>query len=82
GGAAVEDTLAGLDPYGKPILLAPPWPEVFVGDAQRRHGFADAQAEFVRIEAALERLKWETCLLPKVSVARRMALVLATLGVQ
>jgi predicted ATPase len=32
--------------YAETVFLAPPWPELFVKDAERRHGFADAVAEY------------------------------------
>lgn len=57
--------------YHPVVYLAPPWPEIYVTDAERRHGFEDGVAEY---EALLERLPtkgYETRVIPKASVAER-----------
>lgn len=61
--------------YDAPVLLAPPWPEIFATDPGRRHGLADAVAEHDRILAALHLLGWPFRTLPKLPVAGRAALV-------
>ena len=66
--------------YGPVMFLAPPWPEIYVGDAERRHGFADAEAEYHRLAAAYARLGYEVALLPKAPLADRVAFVLARLA--
>ena len=38
--------------YASPVFLAPPWPELFVSDSERRHDFASAVAEYDRLAAA------------------------------
>ena len=63
--------------YGPVVFLAPPWPEIYAADAERKHGFADAEAEYHRLVAAYARLGYETTILPKMSVAERPAFVLA-----
>lgn len=65
------------DAYGPVIFLAPPWPEIYGHDAERRHGFAQAEAEYHRLAAAYARLGYETAILPKAPVAERVAFVLA-----
>ena len=63
------------------VFLAPPWPEIYVTDPERRHGFAEALAEYRRLHAAYLALGYEICLLPKESVARRAEFVLTSLGI-
>lgn len=63
--------------YHATVFMAPPWPEIFAGDAERRHGFEAAVAEYERLLMACERLGYATVLLPKVSVAERADFVLA-----
>ena len=65
--------------YARAVFLAPPWPEIFARDAARRHGFAEAEAEFRRIERALPELGYRAVILPKTPVAERLALVLRKL---
>lgn len=66
--------------YSTPNLLAPPWPELFAPDAERRHDFASAVAEYDRLAAAYPALGYDVILLPKASVAGRLAFVLEQVG--
>jgi predicted ATPase len=68
--------LAGRYRYANPVFLAPPWPELFASDAERRHDFAAAVAEYERLAAAYPALGYEVILLPKTSVAERIGFVL------
>ena len=68
--------LAARHRYASPIFLAPPWPELFVSDAERRHDFASAVAEYDRLAAAYPALGYDVILLPKVGVAERLAFVI------
>ena len=68
--------LAARHRYTSRIFLAPPWPELFVSDAERRHDFASAVAEYDRLAAAYPALGYNVILLPKVGVAERLAFVL------
>lgn len=72
--------LAARHRYASPVFLAPPWPELFVSDAERRHDFASAIAEYDRLAAAYPALGYDVILLPKVSVAERLAFILERVG--
>jgi len=61
------------------VFLTPPWPEIYVTDAERQHGLAAAVAEYEHLLVAYPRLGYETIVLPKVDVATRANLVLKTL---
>ncbi|WP_186389727.1 AAA family ATPase [Stappia sp. TSB10P1A] len=65
--------------YRPLVFLAPPWPEIHAGDAERRHGFDAATEEYERLANELPALGYETRLLPKAPVAERAAFVLAAL---
>lgn len=60
-------------------FLAPPWPEIHGTDAVRRHGMAEACAEYARLEAAWPMLGYRVHLLPKASVEARADFVLERL---
>ncbi|PVM86952.1 AAA family ATPase [Caulobacter radicis] len=80
--ATGEPSLRALDRahrYHRRVFLAPPWPEIHVADAERRHGFDAALDEYGRLEAALPALDYEVVVLPRTSVAARADFVLATL---
>ena len=80
GEAALTD-LAARYRYASPVFLAPPWPELFTSDAERRHDFASAVAEYDRLAAAYPALGYDVITLPKISVAERVVFILERLGV-
>jgi predicted ATPase len=77
-GTPLEVLLGGQSPYEKDVFLAPPWPEIYAGDAERRHDFEAAEAEFHRLRAALDELGHTVHMLPKTGVAERVRFILAT----
>lgn len=66
--------------YHETVFVAPPWPEIYRADAERRHGFDEAVAEYGPLTAAYARLGYRLVELPKTGVAARADFVLATLG--
>jgi predicted ATPase len=44
-GAPVVMALGMAHRYGRRVFMTPPWPEIYVTDSERQHGFADALAE-------------------------------------
>jgi predicted ATPase len=68
--------------YGPVMFLAPPWPEIYVADAERQHGFAEAEGEYHRLAAAYALLGYDVVILPKAPVADRAAFVLERLGLE
>lgn len=79
-GVRAETLLVGCPRYDRLVFLAPPWPEIYVTDAERRHGFEDAAAEFERLLTGYRRLGYEIALLPRSSVSTRADFVLSTVG--
>ncbi|MGY4569865.1 AAA family ATPase [Bradyrhizobium sp. USDA 3256] len=70
---------AALSYHGR-VFMTPPWPEIYVTDAERRHGFEAATAEYQRLMETLPMLGYDVISLPKTSPAERADFVLATLG--
>ena len=66
--------------YHPTVFMAPPWPEIYVSDPERRHGFEAAAAEYERLERAYRALGYRVAELPKAGVAERADFVLAALG--
>ncbi|WP_411033786.1 AAA family ATPase [Shinella sp. BYT-45] len=79
GGEPVLDALAAEHRYNRRVFLTPPWPEIYAGDRERRHGFDAALAEYDRLERTYPMLGYETVILPKVPVGERADFVLARL---
>ena len=78
-GIALETSLGGPSPYDDPVFVAPPWPEIYATDPERRHGLAEALAEHDRILQGLADLGHRVIPLPKVPVQDRLDFVLGTL---
>lgn len=81
GGPTYRALLGGARHYAKRVFLAPPWPEIFVNDAERKHDLREAEAEFVRLVKALPELEYEICELPKIPVHERVKFVLNELKI-
>jgi predicted ATPase len=78
-GEPVLETLGRIHRYHRCVFLTPPWPEIYVTDPERRQGFNDAVAEYLRLLEAYPSLGYEVFILPKVGVADRADLILKTL---
>lgn len=59
--------------------MAPPWPEIYVTDADRKHGFDAAVAEYDRLMEAFPALGYEVIALPKTTTVQRADFLLACL---
>ena len=67
--------------YHARVFMTPPWPEIYVTDAEeRRHDFEAATAEYQRLTETLPMLGYDVISLPKTSPSERADFVLATLG--
>lgn len=67
--------------YDATVFVAPPWPEIYRTDAERRHGLEEALAEYEPLLATYGRLGYRLVELPKVDAAARADFMLAELGV-
>jgi len=76
GEPAIEATARLNQTSHRKVFMAPPWPEIYLSDAERPHGFEEAVAEYDRLLAAYTALEHAVAILPKVSVAERAAFVL------
>lgn len=65
--------------YASRVFMAPPWPELFTQDAERRHSFADAEQEFYVLQQAYKANGYEVILIPKMSIQERAEFVEWTL---
>jgi len=78
-GVDIHETLGPEKHYATDVFLAPPWPENFKQDEDRRHGFDQAVAEYERLAIALRELGYSITLLPKTSIKNRADFVLERL---
>jgi predicted ATPase len=66
--------------FRKSVFLTPPWPEIYVTDAERPHGLDAAVKEYEHLLIAYPKLGYRTIVLPKIDVASRADFVTRTLG--
>lgn len=78
-GTCYRDILGDEKQYFNKVFLAPPWPEIFEQDDERKHDFQSALDEFDRIQSALIELKYDVCPLPKTTVSERVNYIIKQL---
>ena len=77
-GEPMSPDLAGR--FDATVFLAPPWPDIYVTDAERRHGFDEAVAKYERLRIAYTVLGCEALILPRIAVPLRADWIMASLG--
>ena len=78
-GERVDALVPATVKFHRTVFLAPPWPEIYAVDTDRRHGLPEAIEEFDRLVAAYRCLGYEIDYLPRVSVGARADHVLGRL---
>lgn len=66
--------------YRRSVLIAPPWPEIFTQDAERRQDLAEAQRTYEAMAATYPRYGYALVELPRAGVAERVAFVMRHLA--
>jgi predicted ATPase len=74
------DSIGALHRYHRRVFFAPPWPEIYATDAERRHGLEAAIVEYDRLLTVYPSLGYEIILLPKVSASERADFILSALS--
>ncbi|MCW8057406.1 AAA family ATPase [Agrobacterium tumefaciens] len=74
------DTLKNTHRYNPLVFLTPPWPEIYRGDDERRHGFDAAVEEYERLVRDYETLGYDSVVLPKSGIEDRADFILARIG--
>jgi predicted ATPase len=78
-GEPVLNDLCRARRYYRRVFLTPPWPEIYLMDQERRHGFPEAVAEYDRLREVYPSLDYEVHIVPKIDVKGRADFVLAAL---
>ena len=74
------DRAAEMFRYHHRVFVAPPWPEIFACDAERKQSFAEAQATYEAMIETYSALGYQPIVLPLDSVAERVKFVLAAIA--
>jgi predicted ATPase len=80
-GEPVLRSLCMTHRYHPRMFMAPPWPEIYETDADRKHDFDAAVAEYDRLMEAFPALGYDVIPLPLTGIAQRADFVLASLDV-
>jgi predicted ATPase len=65
--------------FNAKVFLVPPWPEIFANDAERKHCFAEAVAQYKTLPQTYERFGYRPVTVPKALVADRADFILRSL---
>jgi predicted ATPase len=68
--------------YHPKVFAAPPWPEIFANDSERKQSLGEAERTYDAVVATYVEFGYEIVPLPKVSVQERVKFVLAQADVQ
>ncbi|WP_052125607.1 AAA family ATPase [Bordetella trematum] len=79
-GEEVLQRLGRSHRYHPQVFLTPPWPDIYVQDAERRHDIEAAIAEYERLLHSYPAQGYQVCVLERCSVAQRADFVLDTLA--
>ncbi|MGB7554886.1 MAG: AAA family ATPase, partial [Candidatus Korobacteraceae bacterium] len=74
------DRAAQIFRYHHRVFIAPPWPEIFALDAERKQSFAEACAAYEVMVETYSDLGYDLVPLPLDSVQERVQFVLAVVG--
>lgn len=66
--------------YHHRVFVAPPWPEIYALDAERKQSFQEAQATYEVMVETYSALGYSLLPLPLESVQKRVQFVLAAIG--
>lgn len=61
--------------YANEVFIAPPWPDIFAQDSERKHSLAEAEATYLAMFEAYSSLGYKLVMLPLVSIAERAIFV-------
>ena len=65
--------------YHSRVFVTPPWPEIYETDPERKHGLAQAEAEYIRLVRDYRLLDYTVLEVPKLPVTERADWLLAQL---
>ena len=71
---------AGSFRYNRQVFIAPPWPEIYVRDEDRKQSFDEAVATYDAMVRVYSEQGYELTPLPKTSVAGRARFVMDRIG--
>ena len=68
--------------YGRRVFVAPPWPEIFTQDEERKQTPDEAERTFQAVAGVYAELGYELVPLPLVPIGERVGFVLDQAGLR
>lgn len=66
--------------YHRQAFIAPPWPEIYTTDSERKQTFAEAERTYRAMATTYPAYGYELIELPRAGIADRVAFVLDHIG--
>ena len=66
--------------YNRRVFIAPPWPEIYVTDTERKQSLAEAEATYHAMRTVYSSLGYALVELPRAPLAERVGFVRALIG--
>ena len=67
--------------YNQTVFIAPPWPEIFSQDGERKQDFNEAIRTYDTLAATYAALGYKLIEIPRVSIAHRASFIVDHLGI-
>ena len=71
---------AALFRYSRRVFIAPPWPEIFAPDSERKQTVEEAERTYHAMVSTYSDCDYELVVLPRSSVEDRLRFIVGTLG--
>jgi predicted ATPase len=65
--------------YNRQVLIAPPWPEIYAQDAERKQDLEEAERTYVAMQETYADFGYDLIELPRVSIDERLKFVVEAL---
>lgn len=66
--------------YNRRVFIAPPWPEIFTQDNERKQTLEEAERTYAALAETYPRFGYELVTLPRLRVAERLRFILDAVG--
>ncbi|HKU98168.1 MAG TPA: AAA family ATPase [Vineibacter sp.] len=72
---------AAIFRYNRRVFIAPPWPEIFTQDSERKQTLEEAERTYAALAETYPRFGYELVTLPRLPVDERLRFILQVVGV-
>ena len=66
--------------YNKQVFIAPPWPEIYTQDAERKQSIEEAEQTYLAMATTYQKYGYQLLELPRASVEKRAEFVISNIA--